>query len=120
MHEPVSTHTRGSGQRNVAARMARWSVRHRGIAVVGWLVFAVAGVALAATVGTTPLTEAEMGTGESGRADQIVDESGFPDQAGEMVLVHSERHTASDPRFQAVVRDTVAAIEDTRDRKSVV
>ncbi|AVT36879.1 MMPL family transporter [Plantactinospora sp. BB1] len=102
-----------SRNRNLAARIAGWSARHRGIAVLGWLLFVVAATALSAVVGTVEARNSESGHGDSRRADEIVAAAGFPDRAAEMVLVESDDLVAEDPAFRAAVTDTVAAVERT-------
>jgi uncharacterized membrane protein YdfJ with MMPL/SSD domain len=37
---------------NLAARMGRWSARHRKKAIFGWLAFVVVSIAIGAVVGT--------------------------------------------------------------------
>jgi RND superfamily putative drug exporter len=95
---------------NVAARMGRWSASHRKTAIFGWLAFVVVAVVVGAAIGTQRLDPDELGTGESGRAQQLVDNGAFRDSADESVFVSSTRHTASDPEFRAVVQQVVAAV----------
>ena len=66
---------------NVAARMGRWSARHRKTAIFGWLAFVVAAVVLGGALGTKQLTDDETLPGESGRAARMLDE-GFEQPAG--------------------------------------
>ncbi|MGI5145420.1 MMPL family transporter [Plantactinospora sp. CA-294935] len=98
---------------NLAARIAGWSARHRGMAVLGWLLFVIAATALSAVVGTVEAKNSESGHGDSRRADEIIAAAGFPDRAAEMVLIQSDRLVAEDPAFRAAVTDTVAAVEGT-------
>ncbi|MEA2652367.1 MAG: hypothetical protein QOI85_2088, partial [Chloroflexota bacterium] len=52
------------------------------------------------------------GNGESKRGDMIVEAAGFPDQAGEQVLVQGRGSvTADDPQVTAAVRDVVRSLE---------
>ena len=44
---------------NVAARMGRWSARHRKTAIFGWLAFVVAAVVLGGALGTKQLTDTD-------------------------------------------------------------
>jgi len=60
---------------NVAARMGRWSARHRKTAIFGWLAFVVAAVVLGGALGTKQLTDDETLPGESGRAARMLDEA---------------------------------------------
>jgi uncharacterized membrane protein YdfJ with MMPL/SSD domain len=93
-------------QQNIAARMGRWSARHWKTAVIGWIVFVVASVALGSAIGTKKLTNAQSGTGSSGRADRLLDKE-FKRPASEQVLVQSRSVTIHDPGFRAGVNDVV-------------
>jgi uncharacterized membrane protein YdfJ with MMPL/SSD domain len=104
---------------NIAARMGRWSARHWKTAVIGWIVFVVASIAVGSAVGTKKLTDAQSGTGSSGRADKLLDKE-FKRPASEQVLVQSRRVTVHDPGFRAAVNDVTtrfshdAAVKDVR------
>ncbi|WP_433828166.1 MMPL family transporter [Actinoplanes sp. CA-015351] len=87
--------------RGIAPRIAMWSARHRVLAILGWIAFVAATVMLSAQVPTENANYALAGHGESGKADRIVEEAGFPPlPAGEMVLVQnrtgSDRVTAAE------------------------
>ena len=94
---------------NVAARMGRWSARHRKAAIFGWLAFVVAAVVLGGALGTKQLTDDETLPGESGRAARMLDD-GFEQPAGETVLVQSRKLTADSPAFRAAVADVVRRV----------
>ncbi len=94
----------------IAARMGRWSASHRKTAILGWLAFIVAAAVIGGAVGMQKLDDDELGIGESGRAQQIVNAGDFRDSADESVFVESESATASDPAFRAVVADVTAAL----------
>jgi RND superfamily putative drug exporter len=94
---------------NVAARMGRWSARHRKTAIFGWLAFVVAAVVLGGALGTKQLTDTDTLPGESGRAARMLDD-GFKQPAGETVLVQSSKHTADSPAFRAAVADVVRRV----------
>jgi RND superfamily putative drug exporter len=95
---------------NIAARMGRWSARHRKTAVFGWLAFVVAAVVLGSTLGTRQLDPDELGIGDSKRAQEIIDSGAFVDSADESVFVSSETRTVSDPEFRAVLAQVVRAV----------
>jgi RND superfamily putative drug exporter len=95
---------------NVSARMGRWSARHRKTAIFGWLAFVVAAAVIGGAIGTKQLDEDEMGIGESGRAQQIINDGAFADAADESVFVSSETARATDPAFRAVLAEVVAAV----------
>ena len=52
---------------NIAARMGRWSARHRKTAIFGWLAFVVAAVAIGGAVGTKQLGETTRCRASPGR-----------------------------------------------------
>jgi uncharacterized membrane protein YdfJ with MMPL/SSD domain len=95
--------------RNLAARMGRWSARHRKTAIFGWLAFVVAAFAVGIVSGTTKIEPATSGVGESGRMDKLLHEE-FVQPAGESVLVQSDSLTVKDPAFAAAVEDVVAKV----------
>ena len=76
--------------RNLAARAGRWSAQHRKTAILGWILFVVLATVLGGKVGQNELDESAAGSGESKRGDMIVKAAGFPDQAGEQVLVQGK------------------------------
>ncbi|HEX6724675.1 MAG TPA: MMPL family transporter [Gaiella sp.] len=94
---------------NVAARMGRWSARHRKTAIFGWLAFVVAAVVLGGALGTKQLGDDDTLPGESGRAARMLDD-GFKQPAGETVLVQSSKVTADSPAFRAAVADVVRRV----------
>jgi uncharacterized membrane protein YdfJ with MMPL/SSD domain len=106
------------GQQNIAARMGRWSARHWKTAVIGWIVFVVASVALGSAIGTKKLTNAQSGTGSSGRADRLLDKE-FKRPASEQVLVQSRSVTVHDPGFRAGVNDVVTRFSHDANVKNV-
>ena len=69
------------------ASLARWSATHRWTVVGLWLAAVAVAVVVGGAVGTKTLTGAESGSGESGRADLVLSDAGFPDAPVEQVLV---------------------------------
>ncbi|MFK4223795.1 MMPL family transporter [Streptomyces sp. NPDC019890] len=102
-----------ASQRNLAASLGGWSARHRKTAVFGWLFAVIALTVLGGMAGQQNLTEADYGTGESGRAARILVDAGIRTPAAEMVLVHSDRLTADKTEFKKAVTDAVAAVKGT-------
>ena len=96
-------------QRNLAARMGRWSAGHWKTATFGWLALVFVAFGIGGAVGTTTIDPNTAGPGESGRADRILD-AGFKQPAGESVLIQSESLQADDPAFEAAIEDVVAGI----------
>src|SRR4051812_28538433 len=94
--------------RNLAARAGRWSATHRKTAILGWILFVVLAAVLGGKVGQNELDDSASGNGESKRGDMIVEAAGFPDQAGEQVLVQGKGSIkAGDPEVTGAVRDVV-------------
>jgi RND superfamily putative drug exporter len=96
-------------RRNIASVVGRWSAQHRRTAVLGWILFVVLAVVVGGSVGQNDLDESAVGSGESKRGDMIVESAGFPDQAGEQVLVQGKR--ADDPAVTAATGDVVRRLE---------
>ena len=98
--------------RNLAARAGRWSAQHRKRAVLGWILFVVLATVLGGMVGQKTIDESASGNGESRRGDMIVDAAGFPEQAGEQVLIQGRGSIrAGDPAVTAAVKDVVGRLE---------
>jgi len=97
---------------NIAARMGRWSASHWKIAVFGWLVFAVAAFMIGSKVGTRNIKDADVNTGQSHRADQIL-KQGFPQSAPqtEFVLVQSSKLSVGAKVFRSTINEVVAAVD---------
>ena len=94
---------------NLAARMARWSGRHRRVAVLGWLGLMAGLFAISLITPMRMIVFETSGPGESGRVDQIVYED-FERPATEIVLVQGGAVDAGSPEFRSVVREVVAAV----------
>ena len=62
---------------NFAARMGRWSARHRKIAIFGWLAFVVASVVIGGAIGTKYLEPSDLNVGKAKRADRMIADAGF-------------------------------------------
>ncbi len=95
---------------NLAGRMGAWSARHRRAAVLGWLGFVVVAVLLGYAAHMKMLTAADSRTGESAKAQRIIDSAGIPNNAQESVLVQSRQHNANEPAFRAAVAAVVDAV----------
>jgi uncharacterized membrane protein YdfJ with MMPL/SSD domain len=94
-----------------AARAGRWSAAHWKTATFGWFAFVAAAIALGSVVHSVGLTDSEDASGETARAEAILDRAGFPQSAGESVLVQSPTHTARDPAFHRTVASVVRLLE---------
>jgi uncharacterized membrane protein YdfJ with MMPL/SSD domain len=95
--------------RNLAAQVGRWSAQHRKAAIFGWILFVVLAVVVGGRIGQNDLDESAAGSGESKRGDMIVEAAGFPDRAGEQVLLQGK--SADDPAVAAAVAEVVSRLE---------
>ena len=96
---------------NIAARMGRWSARHRKTAIFGWLAFVIASFAVGTAVGMKTIDQSDSNVGEARTADHIIRDAGFKlDEQMEYVLVESRSSTARDSQFRAVVNQAIAKL----------
>jgi uncharacterized membrane protein YdfJ with MMPL/SSD domain len=102
-------------KRNVAARISGWSARHRRWAILAWLAFVVIAAVVGSGVGTTSMKSYEDENGDSRRAQQIIDEAGFPNVAGETVLIQARggQITVDSAEFRRTVQDVKDAVAAT-------
>ena len=100
-------------QNNFAARVGRWSARHRKTAIGGWLAFVVLALALGGMAGTNTLEYADSGIGEAGHADSTIYHA-FPKKSDEGVLIQSTSVNADSPRFKAVVADVMERLDEIK------
>ena len=54
----------------LAARVGRWSARHRRTAILGWFLFVVLATVLGGAVGQRNLPQSQMGNGDSRAAER--------------------------------------------------
>src|SRR5262245_51505925 len=112
---------RARPKRNLAGGIARWNARHRKTAIFGWLAFVIAATVLGSAIGTTMLKDSDYGSGDSKKADKIIEDAGFPERAGELVLIQGRGSTtADDPAFKAAVSDAIAAVRGTGQVENIV
>src|SRR5215204_1994361 len=99
--------------RNPAARAGRWSAQHRKTAILGWILFVVLATVLGGKVGQNDLDDSARGSGESKRGDMIIKAAGFPERAGEQVLVQGRGSIrADDAQVTRAARDVVGRLEN--------
>jgi uncharacterized membrane protein YdfJ with MMPL/SSD domain len=97
-------------KQNLAARAGRWSAQHRKKAVLGWLAFVIAALALGNVLGTKTIASDEEGlAGDSKRAHEIY-QAAFPQAAGEQVFISSKTGGPKDAGFRAAVKDVEAKL----------
>jgi putative drug exporter of the RND superfamily len=70
----------------IAGRLGLWSAQHRAKAVLGWIALVLVAFVAAGT-GEKVLSTAASGSGESARAEKMLDRGGFKQPATEQVLI---------------------------------
>jgi putative drug exporter of the RND superfamily len=103
------------GRRGIAERIGGWSARHARAATLIWFAFVAAAIGGGSLVAEHTLTDSQSADGQSARAEQIIQNAGFPKTASESVLVQSRRWTISDPAFRSTVSAVVAALNRNAD-----
>ncbi|MEV5204045.1 MMPL family transporter [Streptomyces sp. NPDC053720] len=68
-----------------------WSAHHRRTAILGWLLFVVLATGIGGASGLVEMSDAENGAGDSARAEQILDDAGLGQPAGELVMVSAPK-----------------------------
>ena len=96
---------------NIAYRAGRWSAAHWKTATMLWLLVVIGAVIGGNLVGTVNLTDSEQGSGQSALAGQMLKNHGFPDHAGETVLVQNNTLSASSPRFHSELETVVRRLQ---------
>ncbi|MGH3003368.1 MAG: MMPL family transporter [Gaiellaceae bacterium] len=99
------------GRTNLAARAGHWSAAHWRTALVGWLVFCVVAVVAGGAVGATKLKQSDTASGDTKKAQKILDGAGFASRAGESVLIRNTRASVDDAGFETAIRAVVRAVE---------
>ncbi|MGY1631490.1 MMPL family transporter [Geodermatophilus sp. SYSU D01186] len=107
------------GRGNLAARMGRWSARHRRTAVAGWLAFVLAAVVLGGMLPSGELTRAEQMVGAPAEAQRILDRNGWTEPASEMVLVQ-RADGVPEAAATAALTDLVAGLDATPEVTNLV
>ena len=107
-------------QKNLAARIGGWSVRHRWTALGLWFAFVIIAVVGGAMAGEIDLKTSQTGNGESGHASQVIDKAGFKESANEMVLITSPATTVKSDGFGATIDDVVTTLEKDKQVQKVV
>lgn len=106
--------SRSTHDNHGAPRLAAWSVRHPWRALLAWLVIVVVLVAGGITTGTKLVEDGQDGSGDSGRAEQIITDANFPDDLAEERALVRRRDGAelSVADLAAVRRDLVAQLAE--------
>jgi uncharacterized membrane protein YdfJ with MMPL/SSD domain len=104
--------------RNIAGRAGAFSAARWKRATLGWLAFAIAAAVLGAAVGANQLTDSQMASGETAKADRMLADAGFKTPATESVLIQSRNGSlrVDDPRFLLAI---VAVTDQLLNQKNV-
>src|SRR5436190_2310539 len=109
----MSTQAEPSRPRGVAARMGRWSARHRALAIIGWLVFVLIANNIGGNLSAKKLTTSEMHDGESAAATRVLERAGFERPAAEQVLIQVPGQAKVVSAGRAAINDVVSAVSAT-------
>ncbi len=96
---------------NIAYRAGRWSAAHWKTATLLWLLVVIAAAVGGQLAGTVNLTDSEQGNGQSALAQRLLNDHGFPNHAGETVLVQNDGLKASAARFRNEIAHVVARLQ---------
>jgi uncharacterized membrane protein YdfJ with MMPL/SSD domain len=92
-----------------AARMGRWSARHRKTAIWGWIAFVAIAFVIGNAVGTQKPDHQDY-IGQSGQAAKLFDNH-YPKKADESVIVQAPKGGhATDASVRKAVDETIAAV----------
>ena len=103
----VSKHPRAP----IVERVAGWSVRHRIVAVTGWLLLVAIAFALGQHLGTSNTTSYDPG--QAGQAERVLNSPGVQQPASESVLIQARgagQSFGTDPGLRQATRDVVTAL----------
>src|SRR3954453_20347104 len=93
--------------RNLAARMGKWSAAHWKTATFGWLAIVLVAFGLGGQIGTKQIDPNTKWRGEWGRRDKILD-AALKQPAGQMLLLQKLSLQTGTPALAAGVDDVVA------------
>jgi uncharacterized membrane protein YdfJ with MMPL/SSD domain len=105
---------------NLAGRMGRWSAGHWKTATFGWFAIAIAAVVLGGIVGVNELADSDTASGETARAEKILEDAGFKVPATESVLIQSRSVTVDDDAFNAAVATVVQTLSGEPDVTNII
>ena len=107
------------GRLNLAGRAGRWSAENWKKALFGWLVFAVAAMALGNLVGHVQMPDSKAAAGETATALRLLEQAGFKQPSTESVLIQSRTQTAGDQGFISAIASVVQTLDGQKDVTSI-
>jgi uncharacterized membrane protein YdfJ with MMPL/SSD domain len=103
------------GGLNLAGRAGRWSAENWKKALFGWLVIAVAAMALGNVVGHVQMADSKASSGETATALSLLEQAGMKQPATESVLIQSRTQTADDPIFVSAIAGVIQNLAGQKD-----
>src|SRR5919109_1330892 len=100
---------------NLAARAGRWSANNWKKAFFGWLIIAVAALAVGTAAGHKQIADSETASGEAAKAQRILEQADFKAPATESVLIQSKREGTSSAAFRAAIGAVVQTLSGLPD-----
>jgi RND superfamily putative drug exporter len=98
--------------RPIVERVAGWSVRHRKVVVIGWLLLIVAAFGVGQHLGTSNTNSYDPG--QAGRAERMLNSAAVQQSDAESVLIQGRSAAqtfAHDLELRVAARQVVAALE---------
>jgi uncharacterized membrane protein YdfJ with MMPL/SSD domain len=95
------------GKLNLAGRSGRWSADNWKKALFGWLVFAVAAMAVGNVIGHVQMQDSQAASGEVAKALSMLERAGFKQPALESVLIQSSKYSSTSPIVQSAIGGVV-------------
>ncbi|MGH2933569.1 MAG: MMPL family transporter [Gaiellaceae bacterium] len=95
------------GTQNLAGRAGRWSADNWKKALFGWLVFAVAAMAIGNVIGHVQMADSQFANGEVARALTMLEQANFRQPALENVLIQTGKYTADSHIVQSAIGGVV-------------
>src|SRR5690242_11004896 len=95
---------------NFAGRAGKWSATHWKTATFGFLAVAVVAVVAGSALGAIQLTDSEQASGETAKAESILQHAGFNTPATESVLVQSKTESIDSDAFSSSVAGVIQTL----------
>ena len=107
------------GRTNLAGRAGRWSAAHWKSATFGFLGVAIAALVVGMAVGKVVLTDSEQASGETAKAENILQHAGFNTPATESVIVQSKTEKVDNDAFSSAVAGVVQTLSNLKNVRNI-
>src|SRR5204863_1343282 len=107
------------GRTNLAGRAGHWSAAHWKTATFGFVGISIAALVIGMALGRVVLTDSEQASGETAKAESILQNAGFNTPATESVLVQSKTETVDSDAFSSAVAGVVQTISDLQNVRNI-